>query len=318
MSTTATPVTSDLSRQPTRSPAPSRTRLVAVYLLVCAIWGTTWLGMKVGVASIPPMTAAGLRFMIAFPFLLALIKVTPAASLVPPAGKRWLVWFVAVFYIAIPYALINYGEQYVSSGLASLMFASVTGFLLLFSWLVSRVRTTPRQVAGTAVGMVLLAVLMANTSGLNAAGLVPPLAILLAAAMHAFAYAILGEHGGDVHVLTIEALPIGIGGALVLSLGLLVERPDAASFTVQSWLGILYLALVASVVGFAAYFYLLKHLSTLTVSYVFIFFPVVATFVSAVVEGAHLGWVPLLLAAGMLGAFALTKAASPPAAEESR
>lgn len=289
---------------------PASWKLVTVYFLVCVIWGTTWVSMKFAVETIPPITAAGLRFTAAFPLLVALVRATPHATLTAK-GKNWLIILVAILYIGIPYALINYGEQHVSSGLASLLFASVTVFLLLFSRLLSGTRITALQSLGVGLGICLLVMLTFFTSQtLSAQSLLPPLAILVAALLHAFTYAMLAKYGSEIPVLTTEALPVGIGGLGLLALGLTIERPDFTRITTSSWLAVGYLALVASVLGIAAYFFLLKHLHPLTVSYVFVIFPVIATFVSTLAEGMHLSGWAYAIAAAMLGAFALTKAGS--------
>ncbi|MGD3109667.1 DMT family transporter [Streptomyces sp. YGL11-2] len=285
-----------------------RIRLLAIYLFVCAVWGTTWYGMKVSVESIPPITAAGLRFVIACPFLAIAVALSPSASFRFPRGKRWLFPFVSVVYIAVPYALINYGEQHISSGFASLLFASVTVFLLVFSRIISGTRVAGRQWLGILLGLACLVVLILDTGGdLSTENLLAPGAVLIAAVLHAFTYAMLARHAGDINVLTVEVLPIGMGGVLLLGLGAAVEHPDFGAVTAQSWMGVVYLAVVASVVGFAAYFYLLKHMNPVSLSFVFVFFPVIAVFVSSLLEHSELGPVALVSAAAMLGSFALTK-----------
>ncbi len=286
-------------------------RLGALYVVVCLIWGTTWYGMKLSVETLPPMTAAALRFLVAFPLLLAATLLTRRASLLPPVGRRWLVPFMAVTYVGVPYFLINYGEQYISSGLAALLFSSVVVFLLLFSVLISRISVTPTQWLGVLLGLACLAGIVQLTSGISARGLLAPIALLVAAVLHALTYAVLGRFGGTVHVLTQETLPIGIGGVGLLAVGVLVERPDLGAVSVRSFGGVLYLGLVASVLGFAAYFYLIQHMNPVLVSYVFVIFPVVAMLGAALLERASLPPLAIGLAAVMLAAFVLTKKQRP-------
>ncbi|MFF4343065.1 DMT family transporter [Kitasatospora sp. NPDC001540] len=308
METVPRPQVDDVERAATSRATPGSFRLAATYLFVCLIWGTTWYGMKLSVESIPPITAAGLRFCIAFPFLAVAVLVSRGASFRFPTGKKWLLPFVSLVYIAIPYSLINYGEQHVSSGFASLLFASVTVFLLVFSRIISRITVSGRQWAGVVAGLVCLVVLILHTNGdLSAENLLAPAAVLAAAVLHAMTYATLARHAGEIDVLTVEVLPIGCGGVSLLLLGILSEHPDFGAITGASWAGVLYLGIVASVVGFAAYFYLLKYVNAVTLSFVFVFFPVIAVLVSSVVEHSAFDLLALLLAAGMLGSFALTK-----------
>ena len=75
-----------------------------LFLFVCLTWGTTWMAMKLAVDTIPPLQATGLRFLIAAPFLIVLAKFYKAPLLFP-AGKRWLMGIVSIFYFAIPFFL---------------------------------------------------------------------------------------------------------------------------------------------------------------------------------------------------------------------
>ncbi|MDT4872498.1 hypothetical protein FQZ97_1076840 [compost metagenome] len=89
--------------------------------------------------------------------------------------------------------------------------------------------------------------------------------------------------------------------------GLLMERPDFAAVTPKSWAALVYLGLVASVGGFIVYFFLLKRLSPVVLSFVFIIFPVFAVVIGAWHEGLalsrDLGAYTLLLLVG----FSITK-----------
>jgi drug/metabolite transporter (DMT)-like permease len=282
-------------------------RLGLLYLAVCLIWGTTWYAMKVSVETLPPMTAAGLRFAAAFPFLMGATLASRHAHLLPRPGRRWLLPFVAVVYIAVPYSLINYGEQRISSGLAALLFSSVTVFLVLFSVLISRITVRPAQWIGIVLGLTCLAGILAGTTGgLHTDSLLAPAAVLAAAVMHAFTYAVLTRYAQGVHVLTQETLPIGLGSAALLLGAAVVEHPHLTAVSARSWVGVLYLGLIASVLGFAAYFYLLQHVDAVLLSYIFVLFPVVAVLGSTVLEHASLPLMAVVSALVMLVGFGLT------------
>src|SRR5512133_822336 len=107
----------------------ARLRTAGLYLLVIAIWGTTWIAIKASVASIPPLTASGLRFAIAFPLLAIIVTRTPGVSLRYPRGRGRLFALVTFAYFAAPYALMNLGGSAIPSGLAAVLFASVSMFI---------------------------------------------------------------------------------------------------------------------------------------------------------------------------------------------
>ena len=95
-----------------------------LFCSVCFIWGTTWLAMEVAVESIPPIFSTALRFLIASPILILLSKVFNQPLFFPQGKNKWVV-IIAVFYFAIPFTLMIAGEMYISSGLASIIFANM-------------------------------------------------------------------------------------------------------------------------------------------------------------------------------------------------
>ena len=122
-----------------------------LFLIVCLSWGTTWLGIKIAVESVPPLTAAGLRFLIAFPLFLS-FAVLRKEPLLFPRQSRWFFLFVTLSYFSLPYYLLNYGELHVSSGLTALLFSCMPVFILVFSSLFLREKILPTQMLGIAIG----------------------------------------------------------------------------------------------------------------------------------------------------------------------
>ena len=170
------------------------------------------------------------------------------------------------------------------------------------------------QVAGVVCAVVALALLVAGLQELAAEGFGGVAATLIAAAMHAFAYVMIKKHGGPIHTLTLNTLPIIISGLLLTGASLIVDRPGAEVFTTRSVLATIHLGIVASVVGLVVYFWLLQRLSAVTASFVFVIFPLVAQLVSVTVEQAPFGLRELALTLVIIGAFAWTQLAGRPRA----
>jgi drug/metabolite transporter (DMT)-like permease len=278
-----------------------------LFLIVCLSWGTTWLGIKIAVESVPPLTAAGLRFLIAFPLFLSftLLRKEP---LLFPRQSRWFFVFVTLSYFSLPYYLLNYGEMHVSSGLTALLFSCMPVFILLFSALFLRERIYPSQMLGIAIGFgSLLMIIRSQGLHLDQAEWLGVLAILCAAVMHALCYVVTKKHGSAISVITYNTLPIGIAGAMLFIVGLSVETPVFSDVSARSWGAMLYLGLVASVGGFIVYFLLLKRLSPIILSFVFIIFPVFAVIIGAWYEGQTLSRELMIYSAVLLSGFAITK-----------
>ena len=278
-----------------------------LFLIVCLSWGTTWLGIKIAVESVPPLTAAGLRFLIAFPLFLSftLLRKEP---LLFPRQSLWFFVFVTLSYFSLPYYLLNYGEMHVSSGLTALLFSCMPVFILLFSALFLRERIYPSQMLGIAIGFgSLFMIIRSQGLHLDQAEWLGVLAILCAAVMHALCYVVTKKHGSAISVITYNTLPIGIAGAMLFIVGLSVETPVFSDVSARSWGALLYLGLVASVGGFIVYFLLLKRLSPIILSFVFIIFPVFAVIIGAWYEGQTLSRELMIYSAVLLSGFAITK-----------
>jgi len=286
--------------------------LAALYVLVCFTWGTTWLGIKLAVDTVPPLTAAGLRFLIAFPPLLAyaLLRGEPLRF---PRGQGGYFAAMTGGYFFLPYFLINFGGQYVSSGLAALLFSTMPVFVVIFSAFMLRERVHWSQLLGIGLGFYALTMVVTGEGLALAYGQkLGALAILLAAVLHAACYVAAKSHGAGVSPVTFNTLPAGIAGALLFAAGLAFERPDLADISATSLLALVYLGAVASVGGFIAYFHLLKHLSPVTLSFVFLIFPVVSVALAHVVEGTRFSPDFPFFAGMLLAGFALTMLAKLP------
>ncbi len=277
-----------------------------LFLIVCLCWGTTWIGIEIAVETSPPLTAAGLRFLIAAP-MFAAFALACKSKLLYPAGHRLFFWFITLVYFAIPYWLLNFGQQFVSSGLTALLFSTMPVFILIFSGLILKQRIYPSQLAGMIIGFTGLALIITGQGmHLSYSGLIGVIAILSAAVMHGLCYVTTKKLGKDIDIITFNTLPIGVAGVLLLASGLVLEGPDFYAFSKSSVLALLYLGIVASVGGFIVYFFLLKRMNPVILSFVFIIFPVFAVAIDSWYDGAPLSENFIIFTLILLAGFAIT------------
>src|SRR3954471_11562514 len=265
----------------------SRVHLALLYLLVVGVWGTTWLAIKSAVVTIPPITASGLRFAIASPLLALIVTRVPSATLRYPPGHRRLLAIVTLGYFVVPFALMNLGSAVIPSGLAAVLFSTVALFILAFSVLFLGTRISRRQAGAVGAALAATTALIALQTGVG--GEAKPLGVLAllgAAGLHALVYVLLKRDAGAISPITLNALPMGLAGLLLCGAGAAFEHPQISAVTGSSLLAILYLGSIASVAGFLAYFQLLRHLSPVALSLVFVLFPAVAQ-VAAALGGEH-------------------------------
>ncbi|HKN84885.1 MAG TPA: EamA family transporter, partial [Pyrinomonadaceae bacterium] len=103
-----------------------------VWLVLCGIWGSTWLFIKLGLADLPPFTFAGIRFVIACTILFSFIRIRGIQ--LPATRRDWILLAITgILSFGFNYGLVFWGEQYISSGLAALLQATLPAFGLIFA-----------------------------------------------------------------------------------------------------------------------------------------------------------------------------------------
>jgi drug/metabolite transporter (DMT)-like permease len=249
---------------------------IALYVLLCLIWGSTWLVIKVGYGGLGPFNVAALRFLLAGVIFLPIV---PLLSARWPSGRtEWLlVTWVGLVLFAADYGLIYWGEQFLDSGLTSILFALLPLVTIAFAHVyVPGDRITSRKLAGSILAFVGIVALFGDRVRLDPAGLWPMLAIVGSTVCAAAAGVATKRHGASLHpaALNAPAMLIGAGALAVVSLvvgdGLHVPRDTS------TWAAIGYLAIAGSVITFLGYFTLLKTWSVTSLSFISVFTPAIA------------------------------------------
>ena len=256
---------------------------LAGFVLLCIIWGSTWLVIKVGYGGLGPFNVAGIRFAIAAIVL---------AILVPIVGARWprgrtewtLVLFVGVMLFLGDYGLIYWAEQYIDSGLTAILFGTFPLLTMAFAHVyVPGERLTGRKLTGGIAASLGVVALFGDRVHVDVTNVGPMAAIIAAAACAAAANVATKRHGGAIHSAALNASTMLIGAILLLSASLLAGEgvklpPDAAA-----WAAVTYLSLVGSVVAFLICFSLLRTWKATTVSFFGVFTPAIALLLGAAV-----------------------------------
>lgn len=264
-----------------------RFRLLLSLFLVYVIWGSTYLAIRLAVRDLPPFLMSGLRFLIAGSLLYLFLRVRGAPS---PRRAEWKGAFLVGAFLMGGNAGVAFSEQWVGSGLASLVVAAVPLWVALFSGFWGQ-WPNRREWLGLGLGLVGIGLLnMESNLRANPLGAV---ALLLGVVCWAWGSA-WGRHLRLPQGLMASAAEMLTGGALVLILGLLRgERlhhlPDMSSV-----LALLYLIGFGSLLAFSAYDYLLRHARpALATSYAYAN-PVIAVLLGAGLAGEKITPVGLL------------------------
>src|SRR5574341_1823395 len=143
--------------------------VVLVWLALCLIWGSTWLFIKLGLRDLPPFTFVGIRFLLASLILAAVIYIRRLR--LPRDRRDWqFIAWTGLLTVTINFALVFWGEQYLSSGLAALLNATMPffGIMLAHRYLPNE-RITPTKIFGVLLGTAGVGLIFSNQLRLQGA-----------------------------------------------------------------------------------------------------------------------------------------------------
>lgn len=236
------------------------------------------MAIKVGLRGAPPMSAVGARFVVAA----AVITIIVIAGRLPvPRTRAFLTISVVlgVLHLAIPYVLVYWGEQHISSGLTAVLYATLPFMVAVIARLVLGDRLTMRKIVGIAGGIAGVWIIFADAvhfgGGDEVLGMLAVLASVFAAAL---ASVLIKKHSGGYHPVVSLLIPFCVGAALVNAVAVPVERSNPLHYDGTTWATILYLAVAGSVVAFAVFFWLMKRIDVTVVSYQTFIIPILAVF----------------------------------------
>lgn len=255
-----------------------------------AIWGTSFLFIKVIVSEVPPMTLVAGRLGIAAAAMWLLLRLRGKTP--PRDPKLWRAYaVVGLFNGALPFSLISWGEQHIPSGLAALLQSTTPIFTILLAHvLTSDERITPKKLLGIVLGFTGVGLLMwPELRGGLQASLWGQLAIIGSSICYALATIFARRHLHGQPPMISAAGQFTMGFVYILPLSLLIERPfDLApsARALGSWVT---LSLLGTVVAYSIYYTLLQRASATFVTTVTYLVPINALILGALVldEALH-------------------------------
>jgi drug/metabolite transporter (DMT)-like permease len=278
-----------------------------VWLALCLIWGSTWLAIKLGLRDLPPITFAGIRFALAA-LLLGGIVWWRRARLPATRGEWQLLAYTGFLTITLNYALVFWGEQYISSGLAALLSATVPLFgLPLAHRYVSSEPLTWFRLAGVLLGLMGVAVVFSGELGTGGPlALWASVGIIIAALATAHAGVLVKARGTHIEPPVLAGVQMAGGCLPLLAGGLAFEgSPVHFDWTPLAIASLLYLTVLGSVIAFLMYYWLIRHTEVSGVLMIPLVTPLVAVLVGVLFGGETIGWHTALGGGGIIGGVAL-------------
>jgi drug/metabolite transporter (DMT)-like permease len=245
-----------------RSARAGLSRELALLLLLATLWGASYSFIKLGVATIPPITLIALRTLIAGVLLLMIMRWRGLKM--PTDAATWGRFaFQACLNSVIPWTLIAWGERTVDAGLATILNSAAPIFTFLFTALVTRHEAAPpRKLFGVIAGMAGIC-LIVGVKAFDHAGqeLVAEIAIVAATICYACA-AIFSRGFAGLHPMAPAAGSLLCGTAALIPLSLMFEQPWTLLPSTSSVLALLALAVFSTAAAFVIYFRLIQTLGS--------------------------------------------------------
>ncbi|RQH15877.1 EamA family transporter [Bradyrhizobium sp. RP6] len=235
---------------------------LTLLVLLATLWGGSYTFIKLGVATIPPITLIAARTAIAGLLLLAVMWTRGIKM--PRDGASWQRFaFQAVLNSVIPWTLIAWGERHVDAALATILNSAGPIFTFLLTAIVSRHEaTTPRKLFGVLAGIAgILLIVGADAFHGIGSGPLAEAAIVAATLCYACA-AIFGRSFKDLDPMAPAAGSLLAGAAVLIPASLVLEQPWTLSPSLSSVLALSALATFSTAAAFAIYFRLIQALGS--------------------------------------------------------
>ena len=273
-----------------------------VLLLLGAIWGASYMFIKVGGAEIPPFTFVEIRTLVAA-LILAIVLVLRRES-IPRSRRAWLVLIaMGIFNGVIPYTAITWGETHISSGLASILTAAMPLFTVIFAHIATEdERLTLPKAVGVALGFVGVVVLFVPEfqRGIQIE-FWGQFAIVVAAASYGLATLIAHKYlSGVSHVMAPTGQLITTA-VIMLPLSLGFDNPFALRPSLPAIGSLLILSLLGTAFAYILYYWLIEHTGATRTALVTYLIPITGVMWGALFLSESIGWevmVGLLLIIG--------------------
>ena len=284
-----------------------------MYVALCAVWGSTWLAIKIGLRDLSPLWFAGIRMALAC-LLLTPFALRRSIGSLTARQKRWVAW-AGLLQIGVAYACVFQAELWIDSGLAALLFATFPIFVGLFAHAMLpdeplRARAVLAAVLGLGgVAVIEAPAVRASLSG--AAGTLVAGGVLMLVSAVAAAYSNVAFKkylGGVAPLLTTWGQTLS-GSAFLLVLAAVFERGAPIRWTGSSVAALLYLAIAGTALPFVGLFWLLRRVPVAIIGTIPVVDTVIAVALGSLVLGETLS--PRILVGGLFILVGVLLAASP-------
>ncbi|MGB5287724.1 MAG: EamA family transporter [Ignavibacteriaceae bacterium] len=264
-------------------------KIFLAYAILCFIWGSTWIAIRIGLESLTPLFSAGIRFSIASIFIYILIRIKDISIQTDRVSVR-LYLLMGFFSFVIPFGLVYWAEQFVPSGMAAVLFAVYPFWVVIFSYIRMPGESIGfYKIFGTLLGFAGIVIIFSDSfSGDITSYLIGMFAVVLSGTMQAWIAVSIKKFGHHLHPLSMNFIPMVIAGFFMVLIAFFTEDLTTIRIDENAVLSILYLAFFGSVVTFTSFYWLIKHINLVILSLIAFITPIVALILGYIFYGEEL------------------------------
>lgn len=260
------------------------------FILLGAIWSSSFLWIKIAVQEVGPITLVAFRCLFGLLFGLAVILIQRPA--LPRDLRAWVpVLVLGITNVAIPFFLISWGEQTIDSGVAAILDATVPLFTILLAHYTLRDdRITLPKVLGLLAGFAGVVVLMSRDLGAANSPLLGQLAVVVASLFYALSGIYARKRTEDNPAVMRSVGPLLSSTAVMWLAAPLAETPLRMPQLPITWIGLLWLGVLGSGLAFIILYRLLHEIGPTRTSMVTYLFPLGGVMLGVIFLGERLTW----------------------------
>jgi len=293
---------------------------ILIWLILCLIWGTTWIFIKIGLEDLPPVTFAAARFILAIVILAVIIKFQKLP--LPKTAKDWkLITLTGILQFSVNYSLVFWSEQYISSGLAAVLQAMIMVFGLVLAWIfLPAERITKLKIFAVLLGIIGVSIIFIEQLQINSVkAFAGCAAIVVGAYAAAQASILIKAKGSQIHPASLVFAQMICGIPLLIIYALVQEgNPLNFRWSWQAVICILYLSILGTIAAFWLYYWLLSKIESTKAMMISLVTPLIAVVIGAIFLGETLppqtffGGILILASIGLIVFRRKTSDNSPP------
>ena len=251
-----------------------------IYVLVVLIWGSTWMGIKIGLEDAPPFISLSMRYILSIAILYSIILFNKYRF--PTTNFRGLLKlaYPGLYIYGGSYIFVYLGELYISSSLTSVLYSSFPFFVAILSTLVFKTEKLSRiSWLGLILGFLGIITIFYDSLQFSGNLLIGCSLVLLSAFVASYGVIIHKKKFSFENIYISIALQMSFGLIPMILGALLFENLSDFNFTYKSVGAIIYLSLFGSVIAFLGYYWLLRHITAVKISQMEFITPIVAIFI---------------------------------------